>query len=48
MPADKPCDIKGDDGAYHCPYVEEKPSSDLCKEKCNVDVDEDPCSDEVY
>lgn len=42
-----PCDIKGTDGAYHCPYKDtyDGYKSEMCREMCDVDVEENPTAE---
>lgn len=43
-----PCEVKGNDGAYHCPYTEKekKYESELCRTMCDVDIEKDPLADD--
>lgn len=35
-----PCEIKGDDGHYHCPYAEFYDGDEMCRVCCGLGVDE--------
>ena len=39
-----PCDIKGDDGAYHCPYIDTYMGyeSEMCRNMCDVGIEDNP------